>query len=54
MASSLRKTKVILEILTDINMLLIIGKDISGGICRNIHQYPKDNNKYMKDYDKNK
>ena len=35
-------------------MLLIIGKDISGGICRNIHQYPKANNKYMKDYDKNK
>ena len=25
-----------------------------GGICHTIHQYTKVNNKYMKDYDKNK
>ena len=25
-----------------------------GGICNAIHQYAKANNKYMKDYDKNK
>ena len=35
-------------------MLLIVEKGIREGICETIHQYAKANNKYMKDYDKNK
>ena len=29
-------------------------KSITGGICHSIYQYAKTNNKYMKDYNKNK
>ena len=32
----------------------MVEKGIRGGICHAIHQYVKANNKYMKDYDKNK
>ena len=32
----------------------MIEKSISGGICHTIFQYIKTNNKYVKDYDKNK
>ena len=35
-------------------MLLMVEKGIRGGICHSIYQYAKANNKYMKDYDKNK
>ena len=35
-------------------MLLMVEKGVRGGICNTIHQYPKANNKYMKDYDQNK
>ena len=35
-------------------MLLIVEKGIRWGICHAIHQYVKANNKYTKDYDKNK
>ena len=35
-------------------MLLIVKKGIRGGICYAIHRYAKANNKYMKNYDKNK
>ena len=35
-------------------MLLMVGKGIGGGICHSICQYAKTNNKYMKDYCKNK
>ena len=35
-------------------MLSVVEKRIGGGICHAIHQYAKTNNKYMKDYDKNK
>ena len=35
-------------------MLLIVEKGIIGRICHTTHQYTKANNKYMKDYDKNK
>ena len=35
-------------------MLLIVEKEFIGGICHEIHRYPKANNKYMKEYDKRK
>ena len=35
-------------------MLLIVERGIKSGICHAVYQYVKDNNKYMKDYDKNK
>ena len=35
-------------------MLLMIEKGIKGGICHIIYRYAKANNKYLKDYDKNK
>ena len=44
----LKKIRVKLELLTDINMLLMVEKEIRGGICHSIHRYAKANNKYMK------
>ena len=35
-------------------MLLMTGKGIRRGICHAIHRYAKSNNKYMKNYNKNK
>ena len=49
----LKKTKVELELLTDIDMLLMVEKGTRDGICQAIHRDPKANNKYMKNYDKN-
>ena len=54
MASLFKKTEVKLELLTNIDMLLMVDKGIRGGICYAIHRYAKANNKYMKNYDKNK
>ena len=45
-------TKVKLDLSTDIDMLLLLEKDIRGGICHSFYRYTKSNNKYMKDYDK--
>ena len=52
--AALKKTEVKLELLTDIDMLLMVKKGIRGGICNTIHRYAKANNKYVKDYNKNK
>ena len=52
--ATLKKPKVKLDLLTDIDMLLMVEKGIRGGICHSIYLYPKANSKYMKDYDKNK
>ena len=54
MASSFKKTKVKLDLLTDIDMLLMIEKRIRGGICHSMYRYAKANNKYVKYYYKNK
>ena len=53
----LKKTEVKLELLTENDMLLMVEKGIRGGICQAIHikhNKTKTNNKYMKNYDKNK
>ena len=47
MQATVNKTKVTLDLLTDIDMLLIVEKGIRGGICHAIHRYAKTNNKYM-------
>ena len=52
--ATLKKTKVKLDLLTDIDILLMVEKRITGGMCHSIHRYAKANTKYMKDYDKNK
>ena len=43
--AALKKTKVKLDLLTDINMLIMVEKGIRGGICHSIYQYAKANNK---------
>ena len=50
----LKKINVKLELLTDYDMLLMVKEGIRGGICHSIHRHAKANNKYMKNYDKNK
>ena len=48
----LKKTEVVLELITDVDILLMLEKGIRGGICHAILRYAKANNKYMKDYNK--
>ena len=50
----LKKTEVKLELLTDVDMLLMVEKGIRGGICHTIYRYAKANNKYMKNYNEDK
>ena len=48
--ATLKKTKVKLDLLNDIDMLLVIEKGIRRGTYNSIYRYAK----YIKDYDKNK
>ena len=50
----LKKTGEKLELITDVDMLLMIEKRIRAAICHSIHRHAKANNKCMKIYDKNK
>ena len=52
--AALKNNKVKLDILADTDMSLMIEKGIRGRICHCIYWYAKDNDKYMKDSDKNK
>ena len=54
MRSSLKKNTVKLYLLTDIDMLVLAEKGIGGGIGHSVYWCTKANNKYKKDYDKNK
>ena len=50
----LKRTEIKLELLSDIDLLLMVKKRIRGGTYYASYQYAKANNKYMKDYDTNK
>ena len=52
MESSFKKTKVRLNLLTDIDMLLMVEKGIRGIKCHCIYRYAKANCKFRKNYDK--
>ena len=52
--AALKNTKLKLDLLADIEVLLMVEKGIRGGICHSIYRYAKANNKYMRDCDKNK
>ena len=54
MANLFKKTNIKLELLTDVDMLLMVEKGIRGGICHAIYRYAKANNKYMKNHNKDK
>ena len=44
MATLFKKTGVELELLTDVDMLLMVEEGIRGGICHATHRYTKANN----------
>ena len=48
MASLFKKGMGKLELLTNIDMLLMVERGIGAKICHVIHRYAKANNKYMK------
>ena len=49
-----KKTGVKLQLLTNNDMLIMVEKGISGGICHAIHRSAKANRKFIKNYGKNK
>ncbi len=53
-AAALKHTNVVLQLLTDKDMLLMFEKGIRGGMCQAINHYARANNKYMGErYDEN-
>ena len=51
--AALKNTKVKLDLITGINMLLMVEKDIRREICHPFYRYAKGNSKYIKDSDEN-
>ena len=49
-----KKTEIRLELLTDIDMTFMLEKRIRRRMCHATNRYTKANNKYMKNYNKNK
>ena len=45
--AAFKRTNVKLDLLTDIDMLLMVGKGIRGAICHSVYWYAKANNKCM-------
>ena len=54
MGACLKKTGVKLELLTDEDLFLTYEQVIRGGMCPLTYNYAEANNKYMKNYDRNK
>ena len=52
MATNFKKAGVKLELLTSVDMLLMVEEGIRDGIYRAIHRHARANNKNMKDYNK--
>ena len=52
--AALKMTKVQLELLTDIHMLLMVEKRIWGGICHSVLRYTEANSNSMKNYNPHK
>ena len=52
--AALKKTQVELDLITDIDMLLMIEKGIRDGTCNAVHRSVKATDKYMDDNDENK
>ena len=52
--SCLKKTGIELELLTNIELLLMVEKGIGESICHAVHRYTKAKKKYMRNYHKNK
>ena len=52
--AALKKTKVKLKLLTDINILLMVGEGMIEEIYRSVYRYAEADDKCMKDFDKNK
>ena len=48
----LKKAEAKLELLTNVDMGLMVQKGLRGGICHTMHRYAKASKKYMKDYNK--
>ena len=52
--AAFKKSKIKLDLLTDVDMLLMVEKGINRGIYHSTYYHTKTNNKYMKKYDENK
>ena len=50
----LKEAKEKLDLLSNIDMYIMIEKCIRGGLCHAIHRYAKTNKKYIENCDKNK